>query len=242
MYRSGPLGFLSVLLSTKSFDQFSETWDVLTDMNARDADTVKELKEARAQTEEAQRVLEQAQAEAKAEVKQMSAKKAEVKKKLAERKQVLAGVQADIAALIAAREAEERAAARRRMESASSTRVWLDPGGNPPKSGKGAQAVWWAMSRRGAPYVWAATGPDTFDCSGLTQWAYAKVGVSIPRVSRDQISAGSRVSRDNLQPGEGLLARCAQRLRRSLQAVALVWPDVATPGVLLSLPLGASML
>jgi cell wall-associated NlpC family hydrolase len=202
MYRTGPFGFVEVLLNTKSFDQFSQTWDVLTDLNARDASTVKDLKEARKQSEEARKVLKEAQAEAKAEVKNIAAKRAEIRKQLAQRKRTLAGIKSDIAALIAAREAEERAAARRRMASSASTRVWLDPGGDPPKSGKGEQAVWWAMSRRGAPYVWGATGPSTFDCSGLTSWAYAKVGVGIPRVSRDQIGAGARVSRDNLQPGD----------------------------------------
>lgn len=40
-----------------------------------------------------------------------------------------------------------------------------------------------AMSKQGAPYVWGATGPSSFDCSGLTSWAYNQVGKSIPRTS-----------------------------------------------------------
>lgn len=59
-----------------------------------------------------------------------------------------------------------------------------------------------AMSKQGSPYVWGATGPDAFDCSGLTSWAYSQLGKSIPRTSSAQASAGSPVSIDALQPGD----------------------------------------
>jgi cell wall-associated NlpC family hydrolase len=62
-----------------------------------------------------------------------------------------------------------------------------------------------AESKIGAPYVWGATGPDSFDCSGLVQWAYAQAGVSIPRTSYDQAVGGTPVSRDDLQPGDVVL-------------------------------------
>ncbi|MGI4896547.1 MAG: C40 family peptidase [Janthinobacterium lividum] len=59
-----------------------------------------------------------------------------------------------------------------------------------------------AGTRRGLDYVWGATGPTTFDCSGLTQWAYAQAGVSIPRTSRQQFAGLPKVSLDALQPGD----------------------------------------
>lgn len=59
-----------------------------------------------------------------------------------------------------------------------------------------------AMSKQGSPYVWGATGPDVFDCSGLTSWAYSQLGKSIPRTSSAQASAGLPVSIDALQPGD----------------------------------------
>ena len=58
------------------------------------------------------------------------------------------------------------------------------------------------MSRRGKPYVYGATGPDSFDCSGLTQWAYAQAGISIPRTSSAQSQFGTPVPRSQLQPGD----------------------------------------
>ncbi|MGP5589398.1 C40 family peptidase [Corynebacterium variabile] len=59
-----------------------------------------------------------------------------------------------------------------------------------------------AMSKQGAPYVWGATGPSSFDCSGLTSWAYNQVGKSIPRTSGAQASGGTPVSLSALQPGD----------------------------------------
>jgi cell wall-associated NlpC family hydrolase len=59
-----------------------------------------------------------------------------------------------------------------------------------------------ALSKLGSAYVWGATGPSTFDCSGLTSWAYSKAGISLPRSSRSQSTFGASVSRDQLQPGD----------------------------------------
>lgn len=59
-----------------------------------------------------------------------------------------------------------------------------------------------ALTQLGKPYVWGATGPDSFDCSGLVQWAYARVGKQVPRTSGAQAAGGVPVSRENLQPGD----------------------------------------
>jgi cell wall-associated NlpC family hydrolase len=63
-------------------------------------------------------------------------------------------------------------------------------------------AVDTAMAQRGKPYVWAAAGPGSFDCSGLVQYAYAAAGVSVPHSSRVQASMGRAVSRAELAPGD----------------------------------------
>lgn len=59
-----------------------------------------------------------------------------------------------------------------------------------------------ALSKLGSRYVWGATGPNTFDCSGLMQWAYAKAGITLPRVARAQALFGQLVLTANLQPGD----------------------------------------
>jgi len=61
---------------------------------------------------------------------------------------------------------------------------------------------WKAKSFLGVPYVWGATGPSKFDCSGFTQWVYRDAGINIPRVSRDQARVGQYVAFNNLQRGD----------------------------------------
>lgn len=59
-----------------------------------------------------------------------------------------------------------------------------------------------ALSKVGSSYRYASSGPSAFDCSGLTSWAYRQVGITLPRSSGAQYSAGTRVSKSNLQPGD----------------------------------------
>ncbi|WP_405985073.1 NlpC/P60 family protein [Streptomyces sp. NBC_00872] len=67
---------------------------------------------------------------------------------------------------------------------------------------RAAAAVAFAYGAIGKPYVWGATGPGSFDCSGLTQAAWRAAGVSLPRTTYTQINAGQRVTRDRLAPGD----------------------------------------
>ncbi|GAA2607155.1 NlpC/P60 family protein [Actinomadura fulvescens] len=69
-------------------------------------------------------------------------------------------------------------------------------------TGKAAQALRYAMGKIGRPYVWGAAGPSTFDCSGLTMWAYKQVGISLPHYTGSQWNAGTHISRSQLQPGD----------------------------------------
>jgi peptidoglycan DL-endopeptidase CwlO len=66
----------------------------------------------------------------------------------------------------------------------------------------GEEALRFAISREGDPYVWGAAGPSAFDCSGLVMWAYAQVGISLPHFTGDQWNMGVHVPRADLQPGD----------------------------------------
>jgi peptidoglycan DL-endopeptidase CwlO len=59
-----------------------------------------------------------------------------------------------------------------------------------------------AESRRGLPYVWGASGPSSFDCSGLVQWSFAQAGITMPRVAADQARAGAAIPASQLEPGD----------------------------------------
>ncbi|WP_395296500.1 NlpC/P60 family protein [Kitasatospora hibisci] len=154
-----------------------------------------------------QRRLDQQKAEAAAVLasldsttKDLNQAKTDVNKKLKEAQDLLNSLSAaERASLRAAQQAEDRAS--RGAERA-------DLGSLPQASGYAGTAVSIAMSKQGSPYVWGATGPSTFDCSGLMVFAYGKAGVSLPRTSQAQGNVGTRVpSLAEAQPGDLIIYR-----------------------------------
>ncbi|MFR9675377.1 C40 family peptidase [Streptomyces sp. TR06-5] len=102
--------------------------------------------------------------------------------------------------------ARRRAAAERRAEEAaqeraarSSDRAELNVN---VSSGSAATLVSFLRAQVGKAYVSGATGPSSYDCSGLVQTAFRQVGVSLPRVSQDQSAAGTQVPVSAVQPGD----------------------------------------
>ena len=96
----------------------------------------------------------------------------------------------------------ERAAAP--VAGAAADTVPAAGGGEQAAAGPRAlAAVEEAMKYKGMPYLWGGSTPETgFDCSGLLQWAYAKQGIQIPRVTFDQVEVGKPVQREDLVPGD----------------------------------------
>lgn len=82
-----------------------------------------------------------------------------------------------------------------------------------------------AVSKLGRPYVWGAEGPETFDCSGLVQWAYAQAGVRMPRVTHQQWVAGAQVPLAQAQPGDLLFWRSDPTNPDYISHVAIFWGD-----------------
>lgn len=102
-----------------------------------------------------------------------------------------------------AREAQERREREQQQEQQQD--AGQDAGGGAADGSYASladQAIAFAEAQLGKPYVWGATGPDSYDCSGLTQAAWRAAGVEIPRVTWDQVTIGTQVTRDQLQPGD----------------------------------------
>ncbi|MEU6216190.1 NlpC/P60 family protein [Streptomyces sp. NPDC047022] len=76
-----------------------------------------------------------------------------------------------------------------------------------PTDSRAAAAVAAARSALGRPYVWGATGPGGFDCSGLMQWSYRHAGIGLPRTSQEQQYAGHRVPLSQARPGDLVVYR-----------------------------------
>jgi len=205
MYRNGATGFADVLLGAKSFNEFAALWDLMNDLNRSDAASSAELKELRAQTVVLREELLAAEDEAKTQNDKMKSIKAGAERVLAERKAKLRGLEAEVAALQAREAAAALAASRARAASSS----YLSGGQQfpPPTRAPRSEVVNIAKRYLGAPYRWAASGPNSFDCSGFTMFVFRQVGVSLPHSSRAQINCGQRVSRADLQPGDLIFFR-----------------------------------
>ena len=147
--------------------------------------------------------------------------KSTVQKKLADARQLLSELTAQEKARLAAiekrkkeeaaRKAEELAqrqaeAERKREEAArQQEEESQEQGTTAPDASyatKAQKALSFARTQIGKPYVWGATGPDSYDCSGLTQAAWKAAGVDIPRVTYDQVNAGTTVPVSSAQPGD----------------------------------------
>lgn len=95
------------------------------------------------------------------------------------------------------------------------SKIAIKPRISPPKDKPSAApspasvAVTTALAQRGKPYVWGATGPNSFDCSGLIQYAYRRAGIRLPRVTWDQMKSGRRVSVSAIRAGDLVFYRSA---------------------------------
>jgi peptidoglycan DL-endopeptidase CwlO len=135
--------------------------------------------------------------------KQLKTLRTASKKKIAESKAVLAKLSTEEQRRIADEERRARDEAQQDAEQTDSASM----GGaeNVPiasGSGRGAKALAFARRQLGKPYRYAASGPDAYDCSGLTGAAWRSVGVSLPRTSQAQYRVGRSVARSDLQPGD----------------------------------------
>ncbi|RSS60618.1 NlpC/P60 family protein [Streptomyces sp. WAC07061] len=195
-YRSGGLGPALQLAMAADPQDYLDRAGMLTRAGDRTASEVAAVKRG---LDEVGRLRDQAAgrlADLRAHQHELARQKAVVEDRLATARQLLARLTA-----------EERAAYEAQSGTAAS--VGADPVSaphTPPPAAAGssraARAVAFAYGAIGRPYVWGATGPGSYDCSGLTQAAWRAAGVSLPRTTYTQINAGRRVSRDQLAPGD----------------------------------------
>ncbi len=86
-------------------------------------------------------------------------------------------------------------------------------------------AIEFALGERGKPYVWGATGPNSYDCSGLMMRAFQAAGVFLPRTSREQYKAGGHLPVAQAQPGDLLFLATDPRDPATIHHVVLYLGD-----------------
>lgn len=152
---------------------------------------------------EARSLLSKLTAEEKARLAELERQKeAEAKRKAAElaKKQAAAKAEADRKAEEAAKEAGSGTGTG--TDTGTGTGTGTGSGTDADASTKAEKVMAFARAQLGKPYVWGATGPSSYDCSGLTQAAWKAAGVDIPRTTWDQVNVGTRIATADLQPGD----------------------------------------
>ncbi len=227
-YRRGDPDVIAFLLSANSIDELVDQSRFVQRVTDHAAETVRDVRRYTREVREVERQLEDERVNRQAVLDQRAAEEAAVQGALAARSSLLDSLNGEIRSIIAEREAARRAEDERLAAAAAGV---LDQaaaetgeapalggsvasgGGNsggsgaaipaPPSSSVGGSAASIALSQLGVPYSWGASSPGVgFDCSGLIYWAYAQVGVSLPRVAAAQYAYGVPVPLDAMEPGD----------------------------------------
>ncbi|GAX50782.1 C40 family peptidase [Streptomyces olivochromogenes] len=192
-YRTGGIDPSVALFLSSNPDDYLDKASAMDQLSSQQVEALKKVQEK-------QRSLAQQRQEASAKLKDL----ADTRTELAKQKKTVQTKLAAAQKLLNSLTAQEKAAldAQQSRATRASERTVL---GNPgtPASGRAGAAFSAGQTKIGTPYVYGATGPGSFDCSGFTSWSYAQAGVSIPRTSESQATIGTRIySQSDLQVGD----------------------------------------
>ena len=189
-YTSEGFNRLDVLLTSGSAEELVHQLGTLDAIAGHTNQQLLEVAEADEAAERAQAEADEAEAAAQRAVDEIAAQQEDLEGKIAD-------YQRQYDALSVPQQAEVA-----RAHGGEPVAVAPVPSGVVAPSGAAQVAVDTALAQVGDAYVWGAGGPNAFDCSGLTQYAYSAAGVSLPHSSRSQSTMGTPVSVGDLQPGD----------------------------------------
>ncbi|KOG11710.1 MULTISPECIES: C40 family peptidase [Streptomyces] len=191
-YRSGGIDPALQLFLSADPDTYLDKASAIDQLSAQQADVLTSIQAK-------QRTLAQQRAEATTKLADLE----DVRKTLGEKKKKFQAKLAEAQKLLNTLTAAERAKMQEQEQRASrdaGERVNL--GNEVPASQRGAAALAAAATQLGKPYVSGAEGPNAYDCSGLTMWAYGQAGVDLTRTTYTQQNDGVKIGRSQLKPGD----------------------------------------
>jgi cell wall-associated NlpC family hydrolase len=194
---------LDVLLTSDSAQDFVAQLGTLDAIGRYTTASLDQVSQAAEQARDAREKADQATAQAQQTLDAIHAQQADLEKEIADyQRQYAALTAAQQQAVVEAHAGRSVATAAAPTAGAAPSAAAAATAAAPAPTGAAQAAVNTALAQVGDPYVWGATGPDSFDCSGLTQYAYAAAGISLPHSSSIQSTMGVPVSRSDLQPGD----------------------------------------
>jgi cell wall-associated NlpC family hydrolase len=220
-YQSGNDSAAFDALFTSDPGSGAEKVSYLENLSGNKRDLIDAFNGAKVKAREDAARLEGLEAEAKSRANVIERARKDAASAAAEQEALNAKVQGELSALVAQENARRAAADAERAAEAARNTGGGTGGGNsgnsggsgggsgggtvrnppPPTPGAGG-AIQQAVSQVGAPYVWGAAGPSSYDCSGLVLWAYGRSGVSLPHYSGAMYAMTTRISASQLQPGD----------------------------------------
>jgi cell wall-associated NlpC family hydrolase len=201
IYRAGAPSLLVAFLSSKNLDDFNKKMELISQVSDWQSGIMTSLQIADQRARLAQSDLSRELAQATSINASLARQRNALDDRLASEQRLLGQItQANRQAAIKA--AADRAAAVRAAMAAKQGTQTTGPLPALPSSGLAANALRAAMSEIGKPYLWAGSGPGSFDCSGLTMSSWRAAGVLLPHSAAAQYSSSRHVGVDQLQPGD----------------------------------------
>ena len=215
LYTTNAPDALSILLGASSLGDLIDRLDSANRIAEEDARIAAEVTRYRNEVQSRQQALVKAESDQEKVVAERASQRASIQSQLAERQALYSSIKDQITQLEAAERerqarlaAQAKAAAKNHQPAPEPAPSSGSSGGSPtpsapaPPPSSHSSVVSIALQYLGVPYVWGGASPSGFDCSGLTMYAYAKVGVYLPHNAAMQYGMGTPVSRSQLAPGD----------------------------------------
>ena len=210
IYKTPQTDFADVIFEARSFDDLVAQLDLLQRLGDSDADLVRSVTAQEREIKDRRIALLQDEKAARRLVAQREAQKEDILAREARMKSVENGLRTEIKQLVEAQQRAAAAAAARAAAAATSSSTGSGAGatgGSSAVSDPGGaghpEVVAIAQRYLGIPYLWGGASPKTgFDCSGLTMYVYAQIGIGLSHGATDQQRASKPVPLNALQPGD----------------------------------------
>lgn len=207
VYESGPASALAAFLAIRSLDDLTTMIQYQSSASRADAEAVAQVNATRRHLAEVAGTLAGQEREQQRIQAQLAKQRSTIQRKLAQQQSFLAKVNAQVKQAVAEEQARQEAARRaalaRKLAAARAAAKAGAAASSTAASGAAAKAVAFARAQLGDPYLFGGTGPDAWDCSGLTQASWRAAGVALPRTAAEQWYAGPHpASVADLAPGD----------------------------------------
>lgn len=213
IYTSGLNSRLDAFFGSGNFSDFSDRITYLSAIADENQKVAADASVSRQKADWAREAAQKAETDEQKQKDELAAKQQQIEDGIAKQEALVSKLKIEYAQALAQWQREQAAAA-----AAAAAAAQDNPSGNgsptggttgggenynpPPASSAAGTAVAVALDQQGDSYQWGAAGPDEFDCSGLTMYAWGKAGVSLPHSSASQYASLPHVGKDQLQPGD----------------------------------------